>query len=137
MISPKSVAACDSIVVSVKVENTGKMDSDEVVQLYITTPKAPNVNVTPLYNLVGYNRTRIPAGGSVSIQFIINAYLMATVDTIGIKVIVPGNFTVYIGNSSPQQSDKTVILLKDMFTVTGTLIATSSCPAGVPHCLAC
>jgi len=137
MISPKSVAACESVVVSVNVKNIGKMDSDEVVQLYVTTPKAPGVGVNSLYNLVGYNRTHITVGSSVYMEFTINAYLMATVDPIGEIVIVPGDFTVHVGNSSPQESDKEVILLKDMFTVTGNMIATSSCPGDVPQCLAC
>jgi len=44
-------------------------------------------------------------------QFTINAYLMATVDQTGNRVIVPGDFTVYVGNSSPQESDKNVVLL--------------------------
>jgi len=68
----KYVAACNSVVVSVKVWNKGKMDSNEVVQLYVTTPKAPGVNISPLYNLIGYNRTHT-----------INAYLMTTVDPTG------------------------------------------------------
>ena len=137
MISPKSVAACNSVVVSVNVKNIGEMDSDEVVQLYVTTPKAPGVDVSPLYNLVGFNRTHITIGSSVYMQFTINAYLMATVDLTGNRVIVPGNFTVHIGNSSPLESDKSVILLKDMFTVTGKLTNTLSCPKPVPQCLAC
>jgi len=41
------------------------MDSDEVVQLYVTTPKAPGVDISSLYNLISYNRTHITVGSSV------------------------------------------------------------------------
>jgi len=36
------------------------------------------------------------------------------------RIIVSGEFTVYVGNSSPQESDKDVMLLESIFTVTNT-----------------
>ena len=135
MISPKTIAPCDSVMVSVEVENTGKIDCDEVVQVYLTTPKD---SMNPLYNLVGFNRTTIPAGSKVELMFTINAYLMTSVPQDGSRVIVPGSFTVYVGNASPQKSNKEVIIVNGLFNVTGSSVTSiAKCSNPVPQCLAC
>ena len=136
MISPMTISPCDSIVVSVEVENTGKIDSDEVVQVYLTTPKDPDMSVNPLYNLVGFNRSNIASDSKLELQFTINAYLMTSVTLNGNRVILPGLFVVYVSNASPQKSDKNVTILKGQFTVTGSS-ATDITKCSVPQCLAC
>ena len=137
VISPKVISPCNSIVVSVEVQNSGKMDSDEVVQLYLTSPKAPGVKVNAQYDLVGFNRFNIPSGGIVEIKFIINTYLMSSVGPTGRRTIVPGPFVVHVGNASPLKSDKQVTILRGEFTVRGKLTDVSNCPDHVPKCLAC
>ena len=138
MISPMIVSPCDSVMVSVEVENTGKIGSDEVVQVYLTTPKAPDMSVNPLYNLVGFNRSNIAANSNLEFKFTINAYLMTSVTSDGNRVIVPGSFIVYVGNASPQTSSKEVTILKGQFTVTGSSVTDiTNCSNGVPQCLAC
>ena len=137
VISPKTVSPCSSIIVSVMVLNSGKMDSDEVVQVYLTSPKAPGIKVHSQFDLVGFNRSTIPAGTMVEVKFAINAYLMSSVGPTGRRVIVPGSFVVYVGNASPLQSDKEVMILKGEFTVEGKLTDVSDCPHDLPKCLAC
>ena len=105
VISPEVISPCDSIVVSVEVQNSGKMDSEEVVQVYLTAPKAPSVKVNAQYDLVGFNRSNILSGSIVEIKFIINAYLMSSVGPTGRRVIVPGSFFVHVGNASPLKSE--------------------------------
>jgi len=137
-IVPKEISPCSSVNVFVDVHNMGQMDSDEVVQLYLTTPKAPGVSVGSLYHLVGFNRTHFSTGSINEFHFTINAYLMTSVTINGKRVIVPGsNFVVHAGNGSPQKSNKSVTLLRDQFTVTGSVTDIMSCPNGVPQCLAC
>jgi len=139
-ISPKIISPCESVVVSVEVQNIGRMDSDEVVQLYLDTPTAQGVQVNSQYNLVGFNRTYFTSGTGtvIKFEFIINAYLMTSVTLNGKRVIVPGSdFVVHVGNASPQKSKKTVTLIRDQFTVTGSVTDISSCPSTVPQCLAC
>ena len=138
MISPMTVAPCNSITVSVNVENVGKMGSDEVVQMYLTTPEAPGMSVNPQFNLIGFNRSYFAAGSMQEVKFTINAYLMTSVAPDGSRVIVPGaNFVVYVGNSSPQISGKAVATLMGTFTVTGSVTDITNCPKTVPQCLAC
>ena len=139
-ISPKTISPCESVVVSVEVQNTGRMDSDEVVQIYLTTPTAPGAHIRPHYNLVGFKRAFFTSstGTVIKLEFTINAYLMTSVTQNGIRVIVPGSgYVVHVGNSSPQKSKKSVTLLKDQFTVTGSVMDVTSCPSTVPQCLAC
>ena len=138
MISPMTVAPCNSITVSVNVENVGKMGSDEVVQVYLTTPEAPGMSVNPQFNLIGFNRSYFAAGSMQEVKFTINAYLMTSVAPDGSRVIVPGaNFVVHVGNSSPQISGKAVATLMGKFTVTGSVTDITNCPKTVPQCLAC
>ena len=138
VISPKVISPCDSIMVSVEVQNSGKMDSDEVVQVYLTTPKAPGIEVNAQYDLVGFNRTKFPSGSTVEVKFTINAYLMSSVGPTGRRVVVPGSFIVYVGNASPLKSDKQVILLRGEFTIRGEVTTdVSNCPNHIPKCLAC
>ena len=137
-IVPKEISPCSSVDVLIDVHNIGAMDSDEVVQLYLTTPKAPGVSVGSQYHLSGFNRTHFPTGSVTEIHFHINAYLMTSVTPKGNRVIVPGSgYVVHIGNSSPQKSNKSVTLLEDQFTVTGSVTDVTSCPSTVPQCLAC
>ena len=138
MISPMTVAPCNPVTVSVEVENVGKMNSDEVIQMYLTAPEAPSMSINPQFNLIGFNRSHITAGSVQEVKFTINAYLMTSVASDGNRVIVPGtNFAVYVGNSSPQKSDKEGTVLMGKFTVTGTLTDITNCPNTVPQCLAC
>ena len=138
MVSPMTISPCNSIMVSVEVENTGKVESDEVVQVYLTTPEDPDMSANPLYNLVGFNRSNIAAGGKLELEFTINAYLMSSVTLDGSRVIVPGSFAVYVGNASPQKSDKDVTILKGQFTITGSSVTDiTKCSNAVPQCLAC
>jgi len=138
VISPTTVSPCNSIMVSVEVENTGKMDSDEVIQVYLTTPIASEMSVNAQYSLVGFNRSHIVAGSKIEVKFTINAYLMTSVGPNGDMVIVPGsNFIIYVGNASPQKSSKQVIILQDHFTVSGSMTNIADCSDAVPQCLAC
>ena len=137
VISPKVISPCSSIIVSVEVQNSGKMDSNEVIQVYLTSPKAPGVKVNAQYDLVGFNRSNIPSGSIVEIKFIINAYLMSSVGQNGKRAIHPGSFFVHVGNASPLKSDKQVTILSGEFTVKGKVTDVSDCPNHVPKCLAC
>ena len=65
-ISPsRNVKPCDTVSVSVTVQNTGKVDSDEVIQCYV---KQPNASVpVPQVRLVSFARTHIRAGATATV----------------------------------------------------------------------
>ena len=57
-----SYKPCDDIRVTVTVKNTGSRDSDEVVQVYVATPKA--TVPSPQIRLAAFARVHVPAGAS-------------------------------------------------------------------------
>ncbi|MBN2863590.1 MAG: glycoside hydrolase family 3 C-terminal domain-containing protein [Bacteroidales bacterium] len=61
-ISRSSVTPNDRITVSVDVKNTGEVDGDEVVQVYMRTPDSPASLERPVKRLKGFKRVTIAAG---------------------------------------------------------------------------
>jgi beta-glucosidase len=90
--------AAGSIIASVSIQNTGKVDGDEVVQLYIRDLIS---SVTrPVKELKGFKRVHIPAGKSVVVDFKITAQELAFWRkdmTFGVEA---GNFKIFIGTNS-------------------------------------
>jgi beta-glucosidase len=61
-ISSPAVTPNDKITISVDVTNTGDVDGDEVVQVYVRTPDSPAALQRPIKRLKGFQRVPIPAG---------------------------------------------------------------------------
>jgi len=61
-ISKNKITPNDKITVSVDVKNTGVVDGDEVVQVYVKTPDSPAALQRPIKRLKGFKRVTIPAG---------------------------------------------------------------------------
>ena len=91
-------AGCD-IHVSSFVKNTGLIESDEIVQLYIKDLKA-SVRV-PNFQLAGFKRVHLKQGESAKVMFTVTAHQMALVDEQGKSIIEPGEFSVFVGGSQP------------------------------------
>ncbi|MGB8491773.1 MAG: glycoside hydrolase family 3 C-terminal domain-containing protein, partial [Bacteroidales bacterium] len=61
-ISKSAITPNDKITVSVDVKNTGGVDGDEVVQVYLRTPDSPASLERPIKRLKGFRRVTIAAG---------------------------------------------------------------------------
>ncbi|HNW51825.1 MAG TPA: glycoside hydrolase family 3 C-terminal domain-containing protein [Prolixibacteraceae bacterium] len=61
-ISKGKITPNDKITVSVDVQNTGGVDGDEIVQIYVKTPDSPKSLQRPIKRLKGFKRVTIPAG---------------------------------------------------------------------------
>lgn len=61
-ISKKSITPNDLITLTVDVKNTGDVDGDEVVQVYVKTPDSPASLERPIKRLKGFKRVTIPRG---------------------------------------------------------------------------
>jgi len=61
-ISQTNITPNDKITVSVDVKNTGKVDGDEIVQIYVRTPDSPASLDRPIKRLKGFKRVTIPKG---------------------------------------------------------------------------
>ncbi|HLN20537.1 MAG TPA: glycoside hydrolase family 3 C-terminal domain-containing protein [Bacteroidales bacterium] len=67
-ISKSSFTPQDKIIVSVDVKNTGNVDGDEVVQIYVKTPDSPASLQRPIKRLKGFKRVSIPAGQAKTVN---------------------------------------------------------------------
>jgi beta-glucosidase len=83
------------------VKNTGAMAGDEVVELYLTQPRAFE---TPLRVLAGFKRVHLKAGESAHVSLTIDLRSLGQVDEKGNRVIVPGEYTVSLGGAQPQDA---------------------------------
>lgn len=98
--SPEKWNADDNVTVSVNVENIGKMDADEVVQLYFTHR---DVKDSPIRALVGFERLHIPKGEQRQVMFTLHKRHLSTVDLNGQRSVVPGTIDFWVGGGQPEQ----------------------------------
>jgi len=91
-------SAKDTVSFSVKVKNTGSMDGDEVVQVYV---EYPAVERMPLKELKAFKRVHIPAGGETVVDLNIPAAELQKWDlATGTWKLYPGNYTIFAGGHS-------------------------------------
>ncbi|WAR07415.1 BXL2-like protein [Mya arenaria] len=95
------ILAGDDQYVYGQVMNTGAVDSDEVVQLYISW-RSTNQTM-PRLQLAGFSRIHIRTGESQEFKFTVNARQLAVwTDDKGF-VVEPGVIDVYVGGQQPNQ----------------------------------
>lgn len=89
----------DKLVVDFAIKNTGKVDGDEVSQVYV---KLPELNISlPVKQLKGFKRVHIKKAESSSVTIVIDKAQLRYWDTDQEKFIVPkGEYTIMIGASS-------------------------------------
>lgn len=96
--------AKDSISFSINVKNTGNMDGDEVVQVYV---EYPAVERMPLKELKAFKRVQVKAGGSEFVQLTIPASDLQKWDLAGNSwKLYPGTYTIFAGSNS---ADKKIV----------------------------
>ena len=61
-VTPSTISACDSVKVTVSVQNTGEIVGDEVIQVYLAPPKRSDKPFFPNLQLVGFERVNIKPG---------------------------------------------------------------------------
>ena len=94
--------------ISVEVTNTGAMDGQEVVQLYIRQPLASRSR--PLRELKGFAKVALKAGETRRVDFRVPARELGFHDDAGRYLVEPGTIEVFLGGSSLAQA-KTVFEL--------------------------
>jgi beta-glucosidase len=100
-IGPANVKAGDPVTVEGDVKNTGAVAGDEVVELYLTQPRAYE---TPLRVLAGFKRVHLGPAESAQVSLTIDPRSLGQVDEKGNRVIVPGEYTVSLGGAQPQDA---------------------------------
>lgn len=100
-VSSKRISKKDNLVVSVTVTNSGKVKSDEVVQLYVSDMVASVV--VPNFQLANMKRITLEPGESTEVSFQLTPKAFEIVKNDGSRVIESGDFKIYVGGSSPMK----------------------------------
>jgi beta-glucosidase len=112
-------AADPAVTISVDVANTGNMDGDEVVQLYLAHP---GVAGAPIRALEGFQRVHLARGEQKTVSFRLRNRQLSIVDESGTRRIVPGTIEAWIGGGQPVTRSGLAKPsgARQQFTVTGT-----------------
>jgi beta-glucosidase len=110
---PSSIKAGDPVTIEGDVKNTGSAAGDEVVELYLTQPKASD---TPIRVLAGFTRVHLGPGQSTHVGLTIDPRSIAQVDSKGTRMILPGDYTVSLGGAQPGDAAS---VQTGKFTITG------------------
>ena len=87
-----------------EVQNTGKRDGDEVVQVYLRNPNDPN---GPLKALKGFRRVSLKAAESQKVSFVLAPETFNSFNDKTRKFeILPGKYELLCGGSSDEKSLK-------------------------------
>ncbi|HYY98039.1 MAG TPA: beta-glucosidase BglX, partial [Pyrinomonadaceae bacterium] len=97
-LSTQRVAPNGSVDVSVDVENTGRREGDEVVQLYVRDVVASRVR--PVKELKGFQRVTLQPGERRTLRFTLTRAELGFYNTAMQYVVEPGAFKVFAGRSS-------------------------------------
>ena len=97
-ITPKETGVNGVINVKVDVQNVGKREGKDVVQLYINDVKSSVV--TPVKELRGFNKVNLLPGEKKTVEFTLTPEELSLLDKNLDRVVEPGVFEVMIGSSS-------------------------------------
>lgn len=100
-ISNSNITPNDQITIQADVKNTGAVDGDEVVQIYVRTPDSPASLERPIKRLKGFKRVTIAAGQTKSVAIDINCADLWFWDAKGKRIMFDqGKYIFEIGASS-------------------------------------
>ncbi len=110
-LSSEKISQNDTLEISLTVTNTGKVDGDEVVQLYISDTKASVER--EVKSLKGFARVSLKAGESKTVSFKVDKSHLSFYDVKKKEwVAEPGGFEILIGASSRDIRLKNKFVLK-------------------------
>lgn len=116
----KSIKAGENINLSVEVKNTGKMDGDEVVQLYVSLPDSKLKK--PIRALQGFERIHLKSGESKVLDFTLTPDQMSVRDKDNFAIVEPGNIKISIGGKQPdREAIKSKQVVEQDVPVTGNI----------------
>ncbi|MFL6229379.1 MAG: glycoside hydrolase family 3 C-terminal domain-containing protein [Pyrinomonadaceae bacterium] len=120
-VSSPHVSSNEKLTVSATVENAGRVEGDEVVQLYVTDVEA-SVRV-PVRSLAGVERVRLKPGERRTVSFTVEPRQLAVVRDDGRAFVEPGEFLLSVGGKQPgfagTADAATTSFVEGRFTVVG------------------
>jgi beta-glucosidase len=104
-LSSGSVSPNGRLRVTVPISNTGSVTGDDVVQLYLHQDFTSILQ--PVRKLEGFQRVSVPAGQSTTVTFTLNRQNFGFYNDQGQFVIEPGQFHLWVGDSSVGDNETT------------------------------
>ena len=89
----------DSVRVSVNVKNTGKVEGEEVVQLYLSNISA--AVPVPIRSLQAFKRIHLLPGETKTVNLVIPPNAFSIIDSNNKRVVLPGKFQMAVGGGQP------------------------------------
>ncbi len=101
--TPAQIQAGDTLKLAVEVENSGKVDGEEVVEVYLaTTRQFPGVpRAAPIRSLQAFQRIALRPGEKRTVQLSVAPAQLATVQADGRRLVEPGTYTISVGGKQP------------------------------------
>jgi len=93
--------ARSGFLVSVEVQNTGKIAADEVVQFYLSALESRWP--APLSQLIGFERVHLQPGELKTVSLAVTPEMLMLYDESGKAVCEPGKFRLTVGGCSPSE----------------------------------
>ncbi|HET8827395.1 MAG TPA: glycoside hydrolase family 3 C-terminal domain-containing protein, partial [Terriglobales bacterium] len=93
-----AIRAGDPLTAEVTVTNTGKVEGDEVAELYLSFPGVPGA---PLRALRSFKRVHLKPGESQKVRFELKDRDLSMVNEAGEPIIAEGKYSVSIGGGQP------------------------------------
>jgi beta-glucosidase len=106
-ISVGALAKGERVRISVSLSNVGRIDGDEVVQLYLRDHEASIT--TRLKELRGFERVSMPSGQTRTVHFSLGFEDFAIWNQAFERIVEPGRVTIYIGGDSATAALSTTI----------------------------
>ena len=98
-LSADKLKAGDPLKLEVDVRNTGKMDGDEVAELYLA--KDANAPAHLVRALRGFERFHLAAGQTQHVTFNLSARDLSLVTEQGEHAVLPGTYKIFVGSGQP------------------------------------
>ena len=113
-LNKKKITAGESVEVTIDVTNTGELDGDEIVQLYIRDRVS---SVTrPVQELKDFSRIHLKKGETKTVKFLITADKLQYYGIDMKRIVEPGEFEVQVGRNSADYLKESFEVIKQAGT---------------------
>lgn len=99
-VADSKIKKSESIQMVAQISNNAKSTAEEVVQVYLSQPG----ELAPNMKLVAFKRISLNAGETKDVEFVLNTTALQQVNEEGESYVEKGEYTVFVGGSSPLKS---------------------------------
>ncbi len=96
-----SFSTSENITIQLSIQNTGEMEAEEAIQLYVRNIEA-SVRV-PNLELKGFKKIKLKPKEEQVIEFTVTPRDLSLITEEGLRVIEPGQYQIFIGGSQPDK----------------------------------